>query len=189
MKDIAAVLPNELALVAQASTDTSAFAAIYDHYFPRIYNYIRYRIQDAGTTDDLTAQVFERTLLNIEKYRQDKAPFSAWLFAIARNAVNDHFRAQQRRRWLSLEAVRDWISPEPQPGEAVADSELQGQLLAAVARLSSREQDLVGLKFGGGLTNRRIAELTGLSENNVGIILYRAVRRLRADLEAQGAER
>jgi hypothetical protein len=41
----------------------------------------------------------------------------------------------------------------------------------------------------GGLTNRRIAKLTGLTENNVGIILYRAVRRLRAELEVQGVER
>jgi RNA polymerase sigma-70 factor (ECF subfamily) len=189
MNETTAALPNELALVAQAGVDSAAFAAIYDHYFSRIYNYIRYRIQDADITDDLTAQVFERTLVNIGSYRQDKAPFSAWLFAIARNAVNDHLRVQQRRRWLSLEAVRHWLSPEPQPGDLVADYELQDQLLAAVARLSSRERDLIGLKFAGGLTNRRIAELSGLSEHNVGIILYRAVRRLRADLEAQGVER
>jgi RNA polymerase sigma-70 factor (ECF subfamily) len=189
MNDITAALPNELMLVAQARVNSAAFATLYDHYFSRVYNYIRYRIQDADTTDDLTAQVFERALLHIDGYRQDKAPFSAWLFAIARNAVNDHLRAQQRRRWLSLEAVRDWISADPQPSEVAADNELQGQLLAALARLSSREQDLMGLKFGGGLTNRRIAELTGLSENNVGIILYRAVRRLRAELEAQGVER
>jgi RNA polymerase sigma-70 factor (ECF subfamily) len=122
-------------------------------------------------------------------YHPDKGPFSAWLFAIARNAVNDHLRAQRRRRWLSLEVVRHWISPDPQPGEVVADTELHARLLAAVARLGSREQDLIGLKFGGGLTNRRIAQLTGLSENNVGIILYRAVRRLRAELAAQGIER
>lgn len=189
MHDLTAALPNELALVAQARVDSVAFATLYDHYFSRVYNYIRYRLQDPDLTDDLTAQVFERVLLHIEGYRQDKAPFSAWLFAIARNAVTDHVRAQQRRRWLSLEVVRDWINPEPQPGEMVAELELHDQLLAAVRRLSSREQDLVGLKFGGGLTNRRIAEVTGLSENNVGIILYRAVRKLRLDLTAQGVER
>jgi RNA polymerase sigma-70 factor (ECF subfamily) len=71
----------------------------------------------------------------------------------------------------------------------VADHELQDQLLGAVARLDSRERDLIGLKFAAGLTNRRIAKLTGLSENNVAIILYRAVRRLRAELKAQGVER
>jgi len=189
MTEMTAALSNELALVAQAKVDAAAFATLYDHYFSRIYNYIRYRIQGADTTDDLTAQVFERALANIGRYRPDKAPFSAWLFAIARNAINDHLRAQQRRQWWSLEAVNDWLSGGPQPDETVADAELHDQLLTAVAQLSSRERDLIGLKFAGGLTNRRIAELTGLTENNVGIILYRAVRRLRAELKVQGVER
>jgi RNA polymerase sigma-70 factor (ECF subfamily) len=189
MNEFSAALPNELMLVAKATADSAAFAAIYDHYFSRVYNYVRYRVQDPDVTDDITAQVFERALSHIASYRQDKAPFSAWLFAIARNAVNDHLRLQQRRRWLSLDALWNWNSIEPQPGDIVARNELEDKLLAAVARLGSRERDLIGLKFAGGLTNRRIAELTGLSENNVSIILYRAVRRLRAELEAQGVER
>lgn len=54
-----------------------------------------------------------------------------------------------------------------------------------MATLSDRERDLIALKFAAGLTNRRIAELTGLSENNVGVILYRAVQRLRVELNAK----
>jgi RNA polymerase sigma-70 factor (ECF subfamily) len=38
-------LPNETAVIAQARDEPAAFAAVYDHYFPRIYNYVRYRIQ------------------------------------------------------------------------------------------------------------------------------------------------
>jgi RNA polymerase sigma-70 factor (ECF subfamily) len=188
MNDIAAALPNELALVAQASANAAAFAALYDHYFSRVYNYVRYRLPDTDTADDITAQVFERALTHLGSYQAEKAPFSAWLFTIARNAVNDHLRAQQRRRWLSLDVLWNWSSAEPQPGEVVVEHELQDELLAAVVRLGSRERDLIGLKFAAGLTNRRIAELTGLSESNVGIILYRAVRRLRSDLLAKGME-
>ncbi len=53
-----AVLPNELALAARATAEPTAFAAIYDHYFPRVYNYVRYRVRDAnsrGLTDDVRA--------------------------------------------------------------------------------------------------------------------------------------
>jgi RNA polymerase sigma-70 factor, ECF subfamily len=189
MNDFSPALPNELSLVTQATLNTAAFAALYDYYFSRVYNYVRYRLQDADATDDVTAQVFERALNSIGSYRPEKAPFSAWLFAIARNAVNDYLRAQRRRRWLSLDLLWEWGSSEPQPVEIVAADELQHKLLGAVARLDSRERDLIGLKFAAGLTNRRIAKLTGLSENNVGVILYRAVRRLRAELKAQGVER
>jgi RNA polymerase sigma-70 factor (ECF subfamily) len=176
------VLPNELVLVARATAEPAAFATIYDHYFPRVYNYVRYRVGDAETADDLTAQVFERTLVNIGRYRPERAPFAAWLFAIARNAVSDHLRAQRRRRWLSLEVLRDRASAEPQPEGVAIRNETHAELLAAVARLSDRERDLIAFKFAAGLTNRRMAEITGLSESNVGVILYRAVRRLRAEL-------
>lgn len=182
MDGTAAVLPNELALVARAVVEPAAFAAIYDHYFPRVYNYVRYRVGDAETADDLVSEVFERALVNLGSYRPERAPFAAWLFAIARNAVNDHLRARKHRRWLSLDALRDRTGIRPWPEEAIIHDETRAELLAAVARLSERERDLIALKFAAGLTNRRIAELSGLSQSNVGVILYRAVRRLRAEL-------
>ena len=185
MDGTAALLPIEMALVAQAAAEPAAFATIYDHYFPKVYNYVRYRLGDAETADDVTAQVFERTMVNIGRYRPEKAPFSAWLFAIARNAVTDHLRAQKRRRWLSLDALRDRASAQPQPDEAAIRGETRAELLAAIARLSDRERDLIALKFAAGLTNRHIAELTGLSASNVGVILYRAVGRLRAELSTK----
>ncbi|MFQ6101808.1 MAG: sigma-70 family RNA polymerase sigma factor [Anaerolineae bacterium] len=96
MDGTVAVLPNELALVARATAEPAAFAAIYDHYFPRVYNYVRYRVRDAQTADDITAQVFERALTHIGTFNPERAPFAAWLFGIARNAVNDHFRARKQ---------------------------------------------------------------------------------------------
>jgi RNA polymerase sigma-70 factor (ECF subfamily) len=183
MYNAVAALPNEQALVSLAAVEPAAFAAIYDHYFPRVYNFVRYRVGDAQAADDVTAQVFERVLANLGRYRPERAPFGAWLFGIARNAVADHLRAQKRRRWLSLDALRDRASARPQPDEIVVRDEARAALLAALACLSERERDLLAIKFAAGLTNRRIAELTGLSASNVGVILYRAVRRLRAHLD------
>ena len=80
--------------------------------------------------------------------------------------------------------LRDRASTEPQPEEVAIRDETRAELLAAVARMSDRERDLIALKFAAGLTNRRIAKLTGLNESNVGVILYRAMRRLRAELLA-----
>jgi RNA polymerase sigma-70 factor (ECF subfamily) len=81
-----------------------------------------------------------------------------------------------------LDILRNNASDEPLPQQITIRAETHAELLAAVARLSDRERDFIALKFAAGLTNRRIAELTGLSANHVGVILYRAVRRLRAGL-------
>jgi RNA polymerase sigma-70 factor (ECF subfamily) len=55
-----------------------------------------------------------------------------------------------------------------------------------LGRLGERERDLVALKFIAGLNNRQIAALSGISESNVGVILYRSMHRLRALLQNPG---
>jgi RNA polymerase sigma factor (sigma-70 family) len=183
MNGTVAILPNELALVARATAEPAAFARIYDHYFPRVYNYVRYRIADPDTTDDLTAMVFERALRSLTKYQPVRGPFGAWLFAIARNAVNDESRKQKRKRWLSLEALHEVLSSQPSPEQIVVEEETRDRLLAALTHLNRRERDLIALKFAAGLSNRHIAELTGLGQNHVGVIIYRAIQQLRIELE------
>ena len=54
------------------------------------------------------------------------------------------------------------------------------RLAALLERLGERERELVALKFGAGWTNRAIARALGLSETNVGTLLYRTIQALRA---------
>ncbi len=188
MNGTVAILPNELALVARAVAEPAAFAAIYDHYFSRVYNYVRFRVGDAAISDDLTATIFERTLKNLASFQQERGPFGAWLFAIARNAVNDHLRRHTRWKWLSLDALQASPSPNPGPEQALIEAENRAQLLLALSDLSARERDLLALKFAAGLSNLRIADLTGLSQSHVGVLIYRAVQRLRTSLQEKQAE-
>ena len=64
--------------------------------------------------------------------------------------------------------------------------ESKRELLEALGGLSERERDVLGLKFGALMGNRRIAEMTGLSDSNVRVIIYRAVGKLRDRLAAKG---
>jgi RNA polymerase sigma-70 factor, ECF subfamily len=166
--------------------DASTFGEYYDAYFPRLYTYIRYRVGGPAVADELVAQVFENALARLNRYNPDLAPAAVWLFAIARNVVTDHLRAQRRHRWVSLDVIRDWLSPSPPPDETIVARELHGALLDAIGRLTQRERDLIGLKFAGGHTNRRIAALTGLSESNVAVLVHRALQRLRSELARSG---
>jgi RNA polymerase sigma-70 factor (ECF subfamily) len=176
----------EAALAVRAARERIAFVMLYDRYFPRVYNYLRARTGDAHLADDLTAQTFENVLRNIATYRPEKAPFSSSLFTIARNALNDHLRAMRRRQWLSLEALPFHPSDRSNLEDQYIQSESRHALTEALGRLTDRERDLVALKFIAGLNNRQIAGLSGLSESNVGVIVYRAMQRLRAWLNEPG---
>lgn len=173
------LLADEIDLAARAAIDPSAFATIYDHYFPKVYNYVRYRVQNADVADEITSLVFERALTRIGSYRPQKAPFGAWLFAIARNAVRDHRRSTSRHAWFLLDLATSHPTSDPSPEETVEKKDADTKLLQAVGQLSTREQDLIALKFAARLENKEIASVTGLSEGNVGVILFRALRRLR----------
>jgi RNA polymerase sigma factor (sigma-70 family) len=176
----------EAALAVRASRERIAFVMLYDRYFPRVYNYLRARTGDPHLADDLTAQTFENVLRNITTYRPEKAPFSSWLFAIARNALNDHLRSTRRRQWLSLEALSFQPSDRSNLEDHFIQNESRQALTEALSKLAERERDLVALKFIAGLNNRQIAGLSGLSESNVGVIVYRAMHRLRALLQEPG---
>ncbi len=56
-------------------------------------------------------------------------------------------------------------------------------------QLPQREQDVIALKYGADMTNRAIADLTGLSESNVGTILHRTVSKLQGLLKQKGEYR
>lgn len=186
MESTTSNLYDEQILAIRAKTDSSAFAELYDHYFPRIYRYALYRLQDAQAADDITAQVFEKTLTNIKQYQPARGSFGAWIFAIARNAINKHLQVQTVRRWISLDAVlhrpvENSLSVE----EIAVQNERLSRLMPLVKELDERERDLLALKFGAGLTNRRIAQLTGLTASNVGVILYRTLHHLREQLREE----
>ena len=155
------------------------FLALYDAYFRRVYNYTRYRCGDAHTADDLTAAIFERALARLCDFCPQRGSFGAWLFTLARGIVSHHLRSEYANRTLPLDDVHEIADGDPTPEERLIHSEVQNNLLAALKRLSDRDRDLLSLKFAARLTNRRIAEITGLSDNNVGIILYRAIHKLR----------
>ncbi len=173
----------ETLLLEKLATEAEAFAALYDRYFGRVYNYVRYRVAEADTADDLTSEIFSRALRKIDSYAPAKGPFAAWLFAIARNTVNSYHRREQLRRLVPLSQARNVPAPESTPEEHLAGREERAALLKALQRLSPRERDIISLRFAADLRYARIARLTGLSEANLAVIVHRALRKLRDFLE------
>jgi RNA polymerase sigma-70 factor (ECF subfamily) len=145
---------------------------------PRVLNYIRLRVGDEDLAQDLTATVFERAVARIDTLRSEGA-FAAWLFRIAHNTVVEHYR----RRQPLVPLGADLGAPDPAPeARVLAASEVEA-LVRALGMLPEREQEIIRLRFVAELRNREIAEITGLTETHVAVILYRALRRLRQQLE------
>lgn len=144
---------------------------------PRVYNFFRYRVGPGPVAEDLTSVTFEKAWGARDRYRQDRAGFSTWLFAVARNVAVDHYRKTREHAPLEeASGIPGGLTPE-EIAERRSDEDRLGRLLL---KRTDRERELLALKYGAEFTNREIARLTGLSETNVGTILHRAVESLRA---------
>jgi len=154
--------------------------ALYTRQLPRIYNFFRFRVGDGAEAEDLTSLTFEKAWSARDSYRSDLAAFSTWLQAIARNVAIDHLRRSRRRTFQPLDeaaAIPGGRSPEDL---AVRRSDFE-RLEILLGRLEERERELLALRYGAEMSNRDIARMTGLTESNVGTILHRAIKALRAD--------
>src|SRR5207247_10604058 len=82
---------------AARAGDASALSELYTLYFPRVYRYILARTGNTYDSEDLAEEVFMRVLEAIERFQWREAPFSAWLFRIAHNAVISQRRKETAR--------------------------------------------------------------------------------------------
>jgi len=158
--------------------------AVYAAELPRVYNFFLYKVGDREHAQDLTATTFERAWKLRSRYHPARAAISTWLFGIARNVLKEHYRKIR----LSGQRQQDITLLEEMPAKVDLEKIVQQQqekdrLRRILLELPAREQDLVALKYGAGLTNREIAQVAGLSESNVGSILHRTVTKVRARLE------
>jgi RNA polymerase sigma factor (sigma-70 family) len=151
-----------------------------------VFAYVRYRVDTTQAAEELTSAAFLKALERLHSFDRRRGDMRQWIFAIARHLVTDHLRAH--RRWILVPI--EWLgargSLAPTPEQAVVHAETQRSLVQAIERLRRRDRDLLGMRFGAGLTNREIAEVTGLTERHVAVVIQRALAHLRACLESQG---
>lgn len=166
-----------------------AFQHVCETRLQAVYAYVRYRVPDPQAAEDLAARTFLRALERLHTFDSGRGELIQWIFGIARHVVQDHVRERRRWAWIPLERLSERASRDATPEVALAASEEHQRLAAALARLADRERDLLGLKFAGGLTNREIAQVTGLRESHVGVIVFRAISRLREHLGTTGGHR
>jgi RNA polymerase sigma-70 factor (ECF subfamily) len=161
-----------------ARSDPRAFERLYDAYFPRVYAYVRYRVAGRQDAEDIVAGVFLRVVEAVRDGRfewRHAGSFAGWLFRVAHNAVADHFRRSPRTPLLPLHEVPGIDLASPPPGDDLLRREQTAELHRLVAALSPRRQEVVTLKFYGGLRNSEIAVVLGLDERSVASHLCRAL--------------
>jgi RNA polymerase sigma-70 factor (ECF subfamily) len=155
------------------------FSDLFQTYYPRVYNYLRYRMNSPEDAEDLISIVFEKAFTHRSQYDPAKGAFSTWLFRIAHNELSNFYRSRERQaRWVADTELPGDIVFEASPEAQMIEQEAVAQVLQSLDKLNDRDQEVISLKFGSRLSNREIGEIMDLKEKTVSVVLLRAMRRL-----------
>ena len=169
----------ERAVVDAAKTgDEAALTELYKLYFPRVYRYILARMGNPYDAEDLTEEVFLRVLDAIERFQWREAPFSAWLFRIAHNAVISQ-RRKEGARGRSSPLIEALPVDSQGPEEMVENRLAINEIMKAAETLPEAQRRVIGLRFAAGLTVAETARAMNKGEGNVKVIQHKAIAKLR----------
>jgi len=128
--------------------------------------------------EDLTEEVFLRILDAIERFQWREAPFSAWLFRIAHNAVVSQRRKEGARGRSS--PLSEALPVDSQGPEEVVENRLAlNEIMRAAETLPEAQRRVISLRFAAGLSVAETARAMSKGEGNVKVIQHKAIAKLR----------
>lgn len=180
-------LVDDATLIARARAgEAEAFGELYGRYFDSIYRYLRSRVEEDRDAEDLAENVFLRALQSLGRYRERGWPFSAFLNQVAKNALADHYRQRREEEQLSDADAHPTAARELD--DQVARSEDVEAIRRALSALPPDYQEVIRLRVQLGMSTQNVASWMRRSEGAVRILLFRALERLRQQMndERQG---
>ena len=176
-------MEDEQWLVQRAKENSAQFSTLYFRYIDRIYAYVQRETGDTAVTEDIVSATFEKALKNLPHYQWRNVSFGAWLYKIARNEINAHYR---KGRW-TIPLLDRFIHPT-HVEHVVQTNDQMDEVSLAIQQLSVCDQEIIRLHYFEELTHTEIAEVLGCSTRNVAVRLHRALKRLRKQLDLSTTE-
>jgi len=145
------------------------------------------RLIGRDDAEDATHEVFLRAQARIDSYDSTR-PFRRWLLAIGSNHCIDRLRRRGTERLLFLPGEAD-AHPSATPQPTALDGIVRGQnrlaVLAALDQLPDLYRAPLVLRYFAELDYDAIAVELELTRSQVGTLLFRGKRRLRAILRVE----
>ncbi|MHC4947655.1 MAG: RNA polymerase sigma factor [Planctomycetota bacterium] len=179
----------EVTLGRAGRGDERAWRVIVETYSGRVYGLLRAQCGDPDLAEEITQSTFCTIVAKIESYTE-LGRFESWLFRIAMNRLRDEMRRRKRQaaptEQEALAALAGAGPGHAAPGEGTDEQTLA--LREALTRLSEADQRIIHLRHHAGLSFKQIAELLDQPLGTVLARQHRALKKLRALLEAGSGE-
>ena len=160
-------------------------AVVADYERPLV-RYAERLLGDLDRARDVVQDVFLRCLQ--QDPEQLGSGLRAWLYTVCRNRAFDVLRKEARMSTRDEAGLLPLAGDAPPPEQHLQKEEAAAGALAQLATLPERQQEVLRLKFQGGLSYKEIAAVTEHSVSYVGVLIHQGMKTLRMRLAGAGPE-
>jgi RNA polymerase sigma-70 factor (ECF subfamily) len=166
-----------LTLQTTVESEVDAFERLYQENLGLVYHYIYSHIGNRHEAEDLTADVFLKAARTFDLSRAAHSG-RTWLLLIARTTLADYWRVYYRSSPVSLESLLEvgWDTPLEED-LSPANNGAEEQIQRILQDLPAQYREVLTCRFLLSLTIRETALRMGLTETNVKVIQFRALKR------------
>ncbi|MEM7126862.1 MAG: sigma-70 family RNA polymerase sigma factor [Chloroflexota bacterium] len=180
--DLSAISDREAIVLAQ-NGNQDAFAVLYQRNLDAIYRYIHKRVGEVYESENITQTVFAKAWMALDRYKPTVAPFRAWLYRIAHNAVVDHYRKHKETvPWDDLSVIPD---ERRTPEEVTLSQERSEQVQEAMEHIKPVYKDVLSYRFLYNMDYDETAQALDRKVNAVRVLQHRALNALQKALNQQ----
>jgi RNA polymerase sigma factor (sigma-70 family) len=179
----AADASDDLLMLAWTGGDATAFETLYARHRGPLYRFLLRQVRNQALADEFFQDVWQRVIAARDGWKPEAA-FSTWLFRIAHNRLNDHWRGLKHRPTSPEDGdERAARVPDPStPERELSEFEQRRRLQLAIAELPDEQRVVVLLRLEQELSLEEIGAITGAGRETVKSRLRYAMDKLRARL-------
>lgn len=164
-----------------------AVGFIYQAYFDPVYQFVRLRVGDKQTAEDLTSEVFVKFIKALKNDTSPHTSLRGWIFRVARNIVYDHYGRDPE---LPIESIDQWLATDQDTNPEVQAMQRLSveRIRRAIRMLAPSQQEILLLRFDQQLNLQETADVMDKNVNAIKALQFRAVNTLRqilTDIEAE----
>jgi RNA polymerase sigma-70 factor, ECF subfamily len=161
--------------------DRSAFELLYRRYARAVLGLALRRLGDRGRAEEAVQETFASIWRSASSYRPERGPGAPWLYAVARHAIVDRFRA----RTEPATEVPEEASTEPGPPERAEASFVSWRVHRALEELPQTERTVIELAYWGGMSQSEVSDYLNVPLGTVKTRTRSGLRRLADLLEGE----
>jgi RNA polymerase sigma-70 factor, ECF subfamily len=167
--------------------DSHAFGDLYENYAPAIFRYLYAHLDSQMDAEDLTGEVFLKAWQSLPKYTERGVPFLAFLFRIARNALVDLYRQNNRLEPKDPDDMDGYTAEGVSETIELVGSQMEHQqILRLLHKLRPDYQSVLTLRFISALSPEETAQVMNRSVGAIRVLQHRALAALREEMDKSG---